>query len=184
VGQSNLARVSDFCRNRLGVQPTEFLSWDDLTMLLRAGHEVGSHTRTHADLAALGAEELEEEVEGSRIELMARLGPVRHFAWPYGRFSNVKTETIRAIARAGYESCASTERGCHIAAANGSPMLPCLRRDHIDAAWPLSHMLYLLSRSAIRARADAHLWPAALTLRSGRSTTCGGYMPDEHEQEH
>jgi peptidoglycan/xylan/chitin deacetylase (PgdA/CDA1 family) len=162
VNERRFDRVKAFCRDRLGVAPTQFVSWDDLGTILRAGHEVGSHTRTHANLAALGTAELEDEIEGSRAELEARLGPIRHFAWPFGRFFHVRRRVIDALVRAGYESSASTERGCHVAAAGGSPAMLCLRRDYIDAAWPLPHCLYFLARSATRASADAHLWPADL----------------------
>jgi peptidoglycan/xylan/chitin deacetylase (PgdA/CDA1 family) len=162
VNETRFDRVSAFCRDRLGVPPTQFVSWDDLDTILRAGHEVGSHARTHANLAALGPVELEDEIEGSRAELEARLGPVRHFAWPFGRFFHVRRRVIDALVRAGYESSASTERGCHVAAAGGSPAMLCLRRDYIDAAWPLPHCLYFLARSAAQASADAHLWPVDL----------------------
>lgn len=165
VNETRFDRVSAFCRDRLGVPPTEFVSWGDLDTILRAGHEVGSHARTHANLAALGPIELEDEIEGSRADLEARLGPVRHFAWPFGRFFHVRGRVIDALVRAGYESSASTERGCHVAVAGCSPAMLCLRRDYIDAAWPLPHCLYFLARSATQASADAHLWPADLVPR-------------------
>jgi peptidoglycan/xylan/chitin deacetylase (PgdA/CDA1 family) len=162
VDEKRLDRLSAFCRERLGVAPTQFLSWDDLATMLRAGHEVGSHTRTHANLAALGTAELEDEIAGSRAELEARLGPIHHFAWPFGRFFHVRRQVIDAMARAGYASSASTERGCHVVPAGRSPTILCLRRDFIDAAWPLPHCLYFLARSAAQASAGAHLWPAEL----------------------
>lgn len=165
IGEKRFDQVSAFCRDRLGVPPTQFVSWDDLGAILRAGHEVGSHTRTHANLAALGPAELEDEIEGSRAELEAKLGPIRHFAWPFGRFFHVRRQVIDAMTRAGYESSASTERGCHIAPAARSPTILCLRRDFIDAAWPLPHCLYFLARSAAQTSAGAHLWPAGLVPR-------------------
>jgi peptidoglycan/xylan/chitin deacetylase (PgdA/CDA1 family) len=165
VNEKRSDRVSAFCRQRLGVAPTQFVSWDDLATMLRAGHEVGSHARTHANLAALGTAELADEIAGSRAELEARLGPIRHFAWPFGRFFHVRRHVIDAMARAGYESSASAERGCHIAPTDRSPTILCLRRDFIDAAWPLPHCLYFLARSAAQASAGAHLWPAELVPR-------------------
>ncbi len=162
VGEKRFGQVSAFCRDRLGVPPTQFVSWDDLGAILRAGHEVGSHTRTHANLAALGPVELANEIEGSRAELEARLGPIRHFAWPFGRFFHVRRQVVDAMAHAGYESSASTERGCHVVPASRPPTILCLRRDYIDVAWPLPHCLYFLARSAAQTSADAHLWPADL----------------------
>ena len=71
-------------------------------------------------------------------------------------------DLLQAVARAGYASGASTERGCHVAPACLPSGVLCLRREHIDAAWPLSHSRYFLARSAARASCDAHLWPPAV----------------------
>ncbi|MGC1187835.1 MAG: polysaccharide deacetylase family protein, partial [Candidatus Acidiferrales bacterium] len=74
-------------------------TWDeangDRTMLLMSadqirewagkGIEFGSHSRTHPHLTALSAQELTDEIEGSRDDLETLLGAeVLSFAYPYG----------------------------------------------------------------------------------------------------
>jgi len=66
-----------------------------------AGIEVASHTRTHANLAALYDDELDSELADARTELTARIPGARPWlAWPYGRSSEAAEE---AAQRAGYE---------------------------------------------------------------------------------
>lgn len=161
VGERRAERVREFCRDRLRTPPVEFLSWEDLERLKRAGHEIGSHTRTHARLALLDRTALEEELAGSKAELESRLGPVRHFAWPFGRFLDAHAGLAAAAVRAGYESCASAERGCHVSRADAAGPL-CLRREHLVAGWPIAHARYFLARSARRASPGTNRWPPEL----------------------
>jgi peptidoglycan/xylan/chitin deacetylase (PgdA/CDA1 family) len=123
----------------------ELLSWADAERLLELGHEIGSHTRTHPDLASLPADQLREEVAGSRAELERRLGPVRHFSVPYVTPGHVPPEVARAAHDAGYESCATARRGVN----RGAPDLYALRRHHIEADYPIPHVRWLLRRGAM-----------------------------------
>jgi peptidoglycan/xylan/chitin deacetylase (PgdA/CDA1 family) len=77
----------------------ESLRWDDLELLLESGWEIGSHTRTHPFLPRVGADELEDELAGSREVLIGRLGRCDAFAYPYGG----TTPAVRlAVASSGY----------------------------------------------------------------------------------
>ena len=135
--------VERICRERLHLpRRLEPLSWDDAGRLLELGHEVGSHTHTHANLAALSGEELERELRDSRAELERRLGraPV-HFAVPYGdraRFSPAVSAAARAT---GYETCLTAQRGRNLVSTDPYA----LRRDNVVASWPLRHVRYFLS---------------------------------------
>jgi peptidoglycan/xylan/chitin deacetylase (PgdA/CDA1 family) len=52
------------------------------------GIEFGAHSRTHADLTTLSVNELDEEIVGSRDDLMKILGtPVTSFAYPFGSYN-------------------------------------------------------------------------------------------------
>ena len=130
------------CRERLHLpHPVEPLDWDGAAKLLELGHEVGSHTRSHLELTSVDAATLESELRGSRDDLRARLGDVRHLSAPYGdraRFSATISEAARA---AGYESCATAIRGRNHSADD----VYALHRDHLSARWPLRELEYFLA---------------------------------------
>jgi peptidoglycan/xylan/chitin deacetylase (PgdA/CDA1 family) len=74
-----------------------------------AGMDIGSHTRTHADLTAISFKDAENEIAGSKKELENKIGcEVRHFCYPYGRHENTHTEKVH---EAGYITAVSTQRG-------------------------------------------------------------------------
>lgn len=82
------------------------LNWEMVVEMHRAGFTIGSHTCRHALLTHEGPDRVREEVSASRQELEARLGaPVRHFAYPDGRFSPA---VVDAVASAGYRFAYTT----------------------------------------------------------------------------
>jgi peptidoglycan/xylan/chitin deacetylase (PgdA/CDA1 family) len=81
------------------------LEWAQLAELADAGWEIGSHTRTHARLPALGDAALAVELTGSRADCAARTGrPCDALAYPYGA---VDGWVVAAAAAAGYRAAAS-----------------------------------------------------------------------------
>lgn len=69
---------------------------------LRNGFSIGSHTRTHPDLTALSDARLENELLNSRKSLEDRFGvPVRHLAYPFGRYNRRVKDAVRACGYAG-----------------------------------------------------------------------------------
>jgi peptidoglycan/xylan/chitin deacetylase (PgdA/CDA1 family) len=138
------ARVASLCRERLHLPAAvEPLGWPDVAELLRRGHEVGSHTRGHPNLAALSDDELETELLESRGRIEEEVGSeVRHFSAPYGDAARFTPAVSDAARRTGYGSCSSSLRG--INSAGGG--VYALRRDHLVASWPVSHVRYFLSR--------------------------------------
>jgi peptidoglycan/xylan/chitin deacetylase (PgdA/CDA1 family) len=158
IGENDPAVVQSFCVNTLHVPPAEFMDWDDVHTLLEEGHEIGSHTLTHADLGRSSTQQLHDEIEGSRDMLNRSIGSVKHFAWPYGHFSHFSADAARIVFDAGFESCASATRGCHVAAPDNRRRL-CIRRDNTVAKWPLGHMLYFMARNSATATASSGSWP-------------------------
>jgi peptidoglycan/xylan/chitin deacetylase (PgdA/CDA1 family) len=78
------------------------MSWEELRGLRDEGWEVGSHSRTHADLALLDATALEEELRGSREECEAEIQrPCASLAYP---FSSYNGRVKQAARDAGYGS--------------------------------------------------------------------------------
>jgi peptidoglycan/xylan/chitin deacetylase (PgdA/CDA1 family) len=138
-------RVEWICRERLHLAtPLDPLTWDDVERLLELGHEVGSHTGSHPDLAALSHEVLDEEVRGSREELERRLGRApAHFAAPYGDRARFSPAISAAAREAGYETCLTAMRGLNVPPAD----LYALRRDNAVAGWPVRHVRYFLDRA-------------------------------------
>ncbi len=74
--------------------------------MIAAGWELAAHTIHHLDLTELDAEQLQEEVAGSRAILRREYGvPVANFCYPAGRFDPT---VIAAVEAAGYTG-ATTE---------------------------------------------------------------------------
>ncbi len=85
------------------------MSLDDWRVWRDAGMDIGSHTRTHADLNTLDTDEARKQIAESRQELMRVLDcDVRHFCYPYGRFGEVHSRMARD---AGYVTATTTHRG-------------------------------------------------------------------------
>jgi len=86
----------------------EWMTWDQVRELHRLGFEIGSHTRTHADLGKVSKEEALNELVNSRKELEEQLSaPVSLFAYPYGRRDNMTEENRELVKVAGYSCCCS-----------------------------------------------------------------------------
>lgn len=72
-----------------------FMDWAQVQQLIDDGHEIGSHTHSHARLTELGEEELFSELVGSREELEGALEErdggayrVLSLAYPYCEFDD------------------------------------------------------------------------------------------------
>ena len=84
------------------------MAGETLRSLAAAGHEIGSHSRTHRRIRRLSAETTSEELDGSRADLEDVLGaPVHTFAFPYG--SHDPTVLTR-VAQAGYRAACTLKR--------------------------------------------------------------------------
>jgi peptidoglycan/xylan/chitin deacetylase (PgdA/CDA1 family) len=66
--------------------------------------EIGSHTRTHADLGDLTSETvLQQEIVGAKHDLEDMIGrEVQYFAFPYGLPDDMSQEAFRVAYHAGY----------------------------------------------------------------------------------
>jgi peptidoglycan/xylan/chitin deacetylase (PgdA/CDA1 family) len=89
------------------------MRWQELRAWRAAGLQVGGHTRTHAQLSALGANELRDEVAGSKQYLEQQLGaPVEMFAYPYGSTGDFDARAVQTARDAGFH-CAFANRPGH-----------------------------------------------------------------------
>jgi peptidoglycan/xylan/chitin deacetylase (PgdA/CDA1 family) len=118
------------------------LTWDDAVALLEQEHEVGSHTVTHPNLAALEAAEIDRELRESKELLERRLRRgVEHVSAPYGEVARFNPAISTAARAAGYVSCSTAIRG-----PNATSDVYALHRDHVVAGWPIDDIRYFLSR--------------------------------------
>ena len=87
------------------------MDWSELMQLIQDGHEIGSHTMSHAVLGLNQTNHMREEICGSKTVLESHLGrPVTTFSYPTGAFC---AEALQQIATAGYESAVTTIPGCN-----------------------------------------------------------------------
>ena len=82
------------------------LDWSALGRLQEDGLVLGSHTRTHPDLRALGASRIEEEVTGAAEDIRRETGRrPSAFSYPYGFWS----VNAARVVREAYDCACTTE---------------------------------------------------------------------------
>jgi methionyl-tRNA formyltransferase/peptidoglycan/xylan/chitin deacetylase (PgdA/CDA1 family) len=85
-------------------------TWEQIELLQRFGYEIGSHTRNHADCGSTDEEFLRNEIVGSFEDIQQKLGPTKHFSFPFGQPQNISAPSV-AIARATYKNIFSALGG-------------------------------------------------------------------------
>jgi len=160
IGLKDISKVKSFCNNRLNFPPTEFMDWNDIDKLIKSGHEIGSHTMGHINIAETNSKIVEDNINESYEILNKRIGRVLHFAYPYGRFFHFNKQAFDLVFKAGFTSCATAERGCHVTAdrkLNTHELL--IRRDHVICDWNINHVLYFILNNAEKASYQTNFYP-------------------------
>ena len=86
-----------------------FMNADQLRDLVRRGHEVHSHSRTHPRLPSLTQADIDDELFGSKKDLETILGqPVTQFSIPGGAYDD---RVVDAGRRAGYQAVFTSAEG-------------------------------------------------------------------------
>ena len=99
--------VDKYCANRGGV--TNLMTWDQVREMASAGMTIGSHTVSHQILASATREQVEEELESSRLKIEKETGrPCWCFAYPNGESRDFRVSDKTALQSAGY-TCAFTQ---------------------------------------------------------------------------
>lgn len=89
-----------------------FMSVGQMKDLVARGHEIGSHSHSHALLPQCTDDELRVEIAGSRQKLEAALGtPVTTFCYPNGSFDSRCVAQARV---AGYRAAVTTRWGSNL----------------------------------------------------------------------
>jgi glycosyltransferase involved in cell wall biosynthesis/peptidoglycan/xylan/chitin deacetylase (PgdA/CDA1 family) len=116
---------------------------EDLQTLVAAGHGIGSHTVSHANLQDVSAERAQWELERSRQCLEQWTGrPVTSFAYPYGHLGHRQAETTAWLQAAGYRAAFTLQRGPATAATNPY----CIPREHAEGCWTVRDVACFLNR--------------------------------------
>jgi peptidoglycan/xylan/chitin deacetylase (PgdA/CDA1 family) len=91
---------------------TRWMTWDQVRALRAAGHEIGSHTETHANLGITVGDEARSEIGGGSARLDAELGePSGLFAYPYGGMQDMAEENQTLLKELGLRCCVSAFGG-------------------------------------------------------------------------
>lgn len=160
IGMKDFSQIKIFCKNRLLLPPIEFMDWDDVNRLLKNGHEIGSHTMGHINVAITNTSQVKENLIQSKDILDKRCGNIAHFAYPYGRFFHFHQEALNLVFETGYSSCASAERGCHIAPGRKLKTEELfIRRDLVIGDWNIKHVKYFILKNAINASVETNKNP-------------------------
>ena len=86
-----------------------FLTKPQIQALYSAGNEIGAHTRTHPDLTLLSTTSAQNEILGSRNDLLAmNVGPITSFSYPYG---NYNSDIMSLVEQDGFSDAAATIDG-------------------------------------------------------------------------
>ena len=85
------------------------MTWDELRTLAEEGHEIGSHSMSHALLPQLEGDALTYEVETSKARIEAAIDrPVSSFCYPNG---DADDASAAAVQSAGYAAAVTTRWG-------------------------------------------------------------------------
>lgn len=75
--------------NRLGCGFAAYFCTPQVVNLYNLGHEIGNHTKTHADLTQITPAQAMEEIQGAKQALMdIGVGPITTFAYPFGAYND------------------------------------------------------------------------------------------------
>ena len=91
---------------------TVWMSWDQVRSLRQAGHEIGSHTKTHPDLGAIPPDVARCEILGASERLDAELGEHSGlFAYPFGARKNMSAANQAVVNQLPLKCCLSAFGG-------------------------------------------------------------------------
>jgi peptidoglycan/xylan/chitin deacetylase (PgdA/CDA1 family) len=113
------------------IDPKVGLSKRQIRLLIANGWEIDAHTLTHPDLTTVGADQLTQEVAGSRKIIHKDFGvPVDNFAYPAGKYDATVEAAVKA---AGFDTAVTVDPG--VASKSLDPYaLPRIRVNGSDTA--------------------------------------------------
>lgn len=86
-----------------------FMTHAQILDLQARGNELGAHTRTHPDLTTLTQSQMQDEICGSRQDLLSwGASPVATFAYPFGAYDATTDSVVKSC---GFSSAATSNGG-------------------------------------------------------------------------
>jgi peptidoglycan/xylan/chitin deacetylase (PgdA/CDA1 family) len=115
-----------------------YMTWDQVVELDRAGVNIGAHSLTHPDLTKISAAAANAEIMGSKSMIESHVGhPVLDFCYPSGRFNPSVVAQVRA---AGFRDGTTTVGGAYESVATAY-IWPRVRIDGRDTLAPFTAKL-------------------------------------------
>jgi peptidoglycan/xylan/chitin deacetylase (PgdA/CDA1 family) len=115
VSKMTLRSREEYCNRlqditKVGVSWSDYLSWRQCRKLSQCDLiEIGSHTRSHPNLAIENNATLDAEIIKSKERLESELNvPIRHFAYPYGGKLQINKVVMSMVTSAGFETATTT----------------------------------------------------------------------------
>lgn len=108
-GVSSMMGSTNHWDRHLGITEKPLMSAEDWCTWRDSGMDIGSHTRTHADLTKLSPDDARNQITRSKHELEQTLNcEIQHFCYPYGWFTPEHRDMVE---EAGYATATTTKRG-------------------------------------------------------------------------
>jgi peptidoglycan/xylan/chitin deacetylase (PgdA/CDA1 family) len=118
----------------------QLMSWEDIELLVRTGHAVGSHTLFHRRLSELNLDDQRHEIFASADLLEKKLGiGVKWFAYPFGDLRSINQRSLQLMAKR-YRFCCSGIRGINTSGMDHIGLL----REYIDLNSPFEYQKLVL----------------------------------------
>jgi len=146
-------------------QGTLFMGLDELKALQKAGMTLASHTQTHPDLTKVSAEQLHDEVVGSRQDMQRMFGVTTDlFAYPYGAWNSRVAAEVQG---AGYRAARALGGGIANGSADEYALHSVLATDDMAAFQRELHGQTIAARGA-PSRVPSGGWAHGLILSASR----------------
>lgn len=105
LDKNNFPATHYFVTSYLG--KTNYLSDENVKTFLEKGHQIGSHSVSHARLDTLSTKEVEAELKNSKKSLEEKFGKADSFSIPYGAQNN----ELLSVAKKYYKSVRTSDTG-------------------------------------------------------------------------
>lgn len=158
-----------------------YLTTAQAQALQSAGHEIGGHSVTHADLAAVGPDELKRQVCNDRATLTGYGLDIQNFAYP---FASANAAAEAAVAACGYNSArglgdirskvAGTETFPFAESLTPANLYYTGAPDQLDNTWTLADMQSLVTQ----AQANGGGWVQLTFHHIGNGLVAGSTVAD------